>query len=254
MKLFYRQSGQGLPVIILHGLFGSSDNWMSIGKKLSENYKVFLVDQRNHGQSENTPEFNYEIMAEDLRDFIEEHKIIQPIVVGHSMGGKVAMKFATKYPEMLRKLVVVDIAPRAYPVHHQKILEGLNSINLSSLKSRTDADMALAQHEPIQPVRQFLLKNLYRNSSGAFDWRINLPVITEKIEAVGELIQSDAPVDVPTLFMGGTNSAYIVESDHTDIKAIFPKAEIRMISNAGHWIHAEQPVKFIEVLNRFIAG
>ncbi|MEM1135298.1 MAG: alpha/beta fold hydrolase [Bacteroidota bacterium] len=252
MNLFYREAGQGTPLIILHGLFGSSDNWLSIAKTIAEHYKVYILDQRNHGQSHHTEIFDYEAMAEDLFAFIEKHDIEQPVILGHSMGGKAAMKFALKYPDRLRKLIVVDIAPKAYPVHHQKILAGLHSINLKEVRSRKDADEVLALHEPIKEVRQFLLKNLYRDSSGNFNWRINLPVISENIEHVGELIESSVPFTKPTLFVRGEHSTYIVENDFDAIKKLFPRAQIKTVYNAGHWIHAEQPAVFTKLLYEFI--
>ncbi|WP_020529204.1 alpha/beta fold hydrolase [Flexithrix dorotheae] len=252
MQLFHREVGQGSPLIILHGLFGSSDNWLTIGKALGEHFKVYMIDQRNHGQTENTEEFNYSLMADDLKDFIEEHHISNPVIMGHSMGGKVVMKFILKYPEIAIKSIVVDIAPRFYPPHHQKILEGLNEIPVHQLKSRKDAEIILAKHEPQIGVRQFLLKNLYRSSSGGFDWRINLSVLTEKIENVGEAITSESQYLSPVLFIKGEKSNYILEKDEKDIGTLFPKYQLKTIANAGHWVHAEQPSVFIQSVLNFI--
>ena len=252
MQLFYRETGQGLPLIILHGLFGSSDNWASIAKRIGEYYKVYTVDQRNHGQSPKDEEFTYSAMAEDLKNFIEENDIKDPVVLGHSMGGKTAMTFALKYPELLRKLVVVDIAPKAYPLHHQTILEGLNSVKLNQVRSRKDADVALSAYIPELGVRQFLLKNLYRNEEGNFDWRINLPVITEKIENVGEEMQADEAFTKPTLFIRGEASNYVLDDDQEHIKALFTRAQVKTIRDAGHWVHAEQPEPFVKMLLEFV--
>ncbi|MEH0157912.1 alpha/beta fold hydrolase [Limibacter armeniacum] len=252
MELFYREQGSGQPLIILHGLFGSSDNWLSIAKTLSEDYHVYIVDQRNHGQSPNTPEFDYETFVEDLKNFIQEKGIENPIIIGHSMGGKVAMQFAAKYPEMLSKLVVVDISPRQYPIHHQTILEGLNAIDIDNLKGRGDADKALATYVPEMGVRMFLLKNLYRKPEGGFGWRINLPVITEKIGNVGQRLTTNGVIDVPSLFVGGKNSNYIQASDKEEINTLFRNVDIKMVDGAGHWIHAEQPEKFLSAVREFI--
>ncbi|UZR92939.1 alpha/beta fold hydrolase [Chondrinema litorale] len=252
MDLFFREVGQGSPVIILHGLFGSSDNWASIAKTISNHYKVYTVDQRNHGQSQNTDAFDYNTMADDLYEFIQAQNIDKPSIVGHSMGGKVAMTFALKYPEIVNKLVIVDIGPKAYPPHHQKILAGLNAVNLKEINSRKDADSILAKYEPTLGVRQFLLKNLYRNDEGDFDWRINVPVITKKITNVGIEIKSQEPYSNPVLFIRGANSHYIQEEDYSEIREIFPRAQIRTINNAGHWVHAEDPKTFVQYLYDFI--
>ncbi len=252
MQLFYRETGQGLPLIILHGLFGSSDNWASVAKRIGEYYKVYTVDQRNHGQSPKSEEFTYAAMAEDLKTFIEENDIKDPVVLGHSMGGKTAMTFALKYPELLRKLIVVDIAPKAYPLHHETILEGLNSVKLNQVRSRKDADVALSNYISELGIRQFLLKNLYRNEEGSFDWRINLPVITEKIANVGEEMQTDESFNKPTLFIRGEASNYVLDEDQENIKALFTRAQVKTIRNAGHWVHAEQPEPFVKMLLEFI--
>lgn len=252
MKLFYREQGEGQPIIILHGVFGSSDNWLTPAKMLADTNKVFLLDQRNHGQSPHSDEFSNSVMADDLKEFIEEHAIKDPLIMGHSMGGKVAMAFASRYKNSLRKLVIVDIAPKYYPPHHKKILEGLNSINLKNLETRQEADEQFAKYEPNLGVRQFLLKNIYRNEQNEFSWRINLPVITQKIDNVGEPLAESAKIEVPTLFIRGGSSRYIQETDEPLIKKIFSDARIETIEGAGHWVHAEKPKEFVEILRKFI--
>src|SRR6478736_6863187 len=184
MKLFFRESGQGQPLIILHGLFGSSDNWYSHAKTFAPFFKVYLVDQRNHGQSPHSDEFNYKALTLDLEEFIKEHAIQNPIILGHSMGGKTAMNFAIKNPDKLDKLVVVDIVPKYYPVHHDQILEGLEAIDLKAVQSRNVADKILSNYVPEPDVRQFLLKNLSRNENG-FEWKINIAGIDKNIEQIG---------------------------------------------------------------------
>jgi pimeloyl-ACP methyl ester carboxylesterase len=253
MELYCKQLGEkGTPIIIIHGVFGSSDNWQSIGKALSENYKVYLIDLRNHGRSPRSEEFTYEAMSEDLLEFILTHHIDKPVIIGHSMGGKTAMKFAVQHPAMFSKLIVVDIAPRYYPVHHQKILEGLSAINLQRLTSRQEADEQLAKFEPHPTVRMFLLKNLYRNEQGQFDWRLNLPVIHAQIENIGEALGNEISIDNPTLFINGSKSNYIRTADEPFIRQIFPNAIHQTVADAGHWVHAEKPEEFLEKVKSFI--
>lgn len=253
MKLSYREMGEGEPLIILHGLFGSSDNWLSIARELEDQYKVYLIDQRNHGDSPHSKEFTYAAMAADLKEFVEERGIDGAVVMGHSMGGKTAMKFAVSYPNLLEKLVVVDIAPRYYPVHHDLILEGLQSIDTASLESRRDADKALSEYVPELGVRQFLLKNLGRNSEGGYEWKINLPVISGQIENVGEALGEEERFEKPVLFINGAKSGYIKkERDESLIQQIFPKANIETIAGAGHWVHAEKPAEVIVKVRAFM--
>ena len=250
--LFYREIGEGTPIIILHGLFGASDNWMSIGKLLGENYKIYLLDQRNHGNSIKSDAFDYETMAADVSTFIEENQINSPIILGHSMGGKVAMNLAIKYPEKISKLIIADIGPKAYPVHHQVILEGLNAINPARIQSRKEADEILANYVKTKGIRQFLLKNIGRKESGGFEWKINLPIITEKIENVGEPLNTKSMFEKPTLFIRGENSNYILDEDVALIHTIFTNSRIETIKNAGHWLHAEQPQAFINIVSQFL--
>ncbi|GAB3000600.1 alpha/beta fold hydrolase [Cyclobacterium sediminis] len=253
MKLNFRKTGTGKPLVILHGLFGSADNWMSIAKGLEENYTLYLLDQRNHGDSPHSDTWNYEAMAADLKEFMEAEGLQKASFLGHSMGGKTVMKFALTYPEMVEKLVVADIAPRPYPVHHQTILEALNAIDIQNLKSRKEAEDKLAEYIPERGIRQFLLKNLTRKER-AFEWKINLPIITKKIENVGEEITADKPFAGPALFMGGANSDYIQSSDKEDIENLFPENHIIHIKNTGHWLHAEQPEAVIYTLKTFLGS
>lgn len=189
MQLNYKVLGEGKPLIIMHGLFGLMDNWMGLSKILSQNYKVYLLDLRNHGRSPQTDEFDYEAMSEDLRGFIEENQIENPHIIGHSMGGKVAMYFAGRFqPELFDKMVVVDIAPKYYPVHHRSILDALQGVDLQGLQTRTQADELLARSINEPDVRQFLLKNLYRLDEGGFGWRFNLNILDREIENVGEAL------------------------------------------------------------------
>ncbi|GAA0891731.1 alpha/beta fold hydrolase [Fulvivirga kasyanovii] len=252
MKLYHREIGEGKPLIILHGLFGSSDNWMSIAKELEGHFKMYLVDQRNHGQSPHSDEFNYAAMASDLNEFIEEHGIENPSILGHSMGGKTAMNFAINHADKWDKLIVVDIAPRAYPVHHDTILKGLKSIDVDNLKSRGEADKQLAEYIKDMGTRQFLLKNLARKSDGGFEWKINLPVIDKNIEAMGEGIEEQLAIEKDVLFIRGEKSDYIQDKDNILIVQLFPNSEVKTVKNAGHWVHAEQPKALLEMVTEFL--
>ncbi len=252
MNLFFRSSGQGTPLIILHGLFGSSDNWYSLAKVFAEHFTVYLVDQRNHGQSPHSDEMNYTLLAEDLKDFIAEHSIRQPVILGHSMGGKTAMNFAVKYPNQLSKLIVVDIVPKYYPVHHDAILEGLKAIPLATLASRNESDAILSKYVPEPDVRQFLLKNLSRLPAGGFEWKINVGAIDRNIEKMGEGMIYSGKYDGPSLFIKGKKSNYYSEGDEALIKTIFPKAEFAVL-DTGHWVQAEKPEEFSKLVLSYLA-
>ncbi len=252
MNLFYRESGEGQALIILHGLFGSSDNWLTVTKSLAETHRVFLVDQRNHGRSPMASPHNYEAMAGDLKEFIEQQTLKNPIIIGHSMGGKTAMHFACKYPDLLEKLVVVDISPRYYPPHHQSILAGLASVDLANLENRNQADEQMGTVISDVGTRQFLLKNLYRNEQNEFAWRMNLDLIKSQIENIGEALPENAHFNKPTLFIRGEKSNYITDTDKPAIAKHFPDSEVVTVMGSGHWVQAEQPTGFLEVLNQFI--
>ena len=251
MRLHYRKSGTGRPLIILHGLLGSSDNWFSLAKVFAGSFEVYLVDQRNHGLSPHSAAFNYTLLVDDLHEFIQEHNLHEPIIIGHSMGGKTAMNFAVMYPKMLSQLVVVDIVPKSYPVHHDHILDGLGAINLSTLSSRTEADTLLSNHVPEPDVRQFLLKNLYRTSEGKFDWRFNLSAISAHIEEIGEGMQTEGTYTGPALFIKGARSNYYANGDENIVKSIFPAAQIVTL-NTGHWVQAENPAVFSSTVLQFL--
>jgi esterase len=254
MKLFYRQAGEkGTPIIILHGLFGSSDNWLTLGKILGETHRVYMLDARNHGQSPRSDIFDYNAMAADLMEFMDDHSIINPILMGHSMGGKTVMQFAMNYPDSFSKIIVVDIAPKFYPVHHSMILQGLGSIDLKTLKSRTEANDLLKRFEDNEGVRQFLLKNLWRNpeKNNEFDWRLNVPVISKNIDLIGFELSNEKTVEKTVLFIRGSESHYIQPEDERKIWELFPDYELVTIQDAGHWVQADQPAAFLEIVQRF---
>lgn len=254
MKLFFRQTGEtGPAIVILHGLFGSSDNWLTISKTIAaQGYRVFLLDQRNHGQSPRADEQDYQSMATDLREFLVDQSLDSPILVGHSMGGKTVMQYVMTYRNTFKKFVVVDIAPKFYPIHHAELIRGLKAVNLLIIKGRNEADAVLQQYEPSLPVRQFLLKNLYRDEQGRFDWRINIPAIERELHTIGEELTNTHIVTEPSLFIRGSESPYILDEDIPAIKQIFPNAQIETILGAGHWVQAEKPVEFVDVLIKFV--
>ena len=252
MRLNYKVLGEGQALIVLHGLFGSLDNWITLAKSWSEEYQVFLIDQRNHGQSPHADEFSYELMANDLRDFILENQLHEPIILGHSMGGKTAMKFALEYPDLLSKLIVVDIAPVSYEVHHYGIIAALESLDLNEIASRKQADQELSIRINEFGVRQFLLKNLYRKEKDEFAWRFNLPVIKREIIPISEWESAEKNYQGTTLFIKGAKSNYILPEYYEQITNQFPNHELEEIANAGHWVHAEAREPFFEAVRSFM--
>lgn len=245
--------GQGHPFIFLHGFLGMSDNWKTIGSKFSElNFEVHLIDQRNHGRSFHSNHFNYELMVQDLKTYIDEHHLKDVILLGHSMGGKTAMMFAVEFPELVKKLIIADISPRYYPTHHEDILKGLSSLEFDILKSRGEADDVLKGFVPDLGTRQFLLKNLYWENKEKLALRLNLEALKENVNKVGEALPMGSEFEKDTLFLRGDRSGYVSPQDEGIIKTHFKKAKIANISNAGHWLHAENPTDFFKAVNEFI--
>ncbi|WP_460219985.1 alpha/beta fold hydrolase [Psychroserpens sp. MEBiC05023] len=255
MTLHSKILGEGQPFIILHGFLGMSDNWKTLGNKFKEaGFQMHLVDQRNHGRSFHHDEFNYDVLAQDLKSYCDEHKLQDIILLGHSMGGKTAMLFAAEYPELVSKLLVADISPRFYPIHHDAILEGLSALDFSDIKSRGAADTMLSQYVSEIGTRMFLLKNLYWVEKGQLGLRINLEVLRDHVSEVGEALPIHAKFEKPTLFLRGDKSEYVMPTDENLIKQHFPLAEIETISNAGHWLHAENPTAFYEAVINFVTS
>lgn len=254
MKLYANIIGEGKPFLILHGFLGMGDNWKTLGTSFSEaSYQVHLIDQRNHGRSFHSNDFNYEVMAEDVVSYCKDNHLENIVLLGHSMGGKTAMHLAAEFPELVSHLIVADISPRFYPVHHDGILEGLNAIDFEFCKSRGDADKALSKHIKSNPIRQFLLKNLYWKDKDTLALRLNLEVLTEQVAEVGEALPIHLKYNGPTLFLRGDKSEYIGLQDYDIIKRQFPKAKIETISNAGHWLHAENPEDFYKEVMHFLS-
>ena len=252
MKLYFKKLGLGDPILILHGLFGISDNWITIAKNLAKNYLVYVLDMRNHGRSPHTAAFTYSDMVEDVYEFLTDMNLRQVSIIGHSMGGKTAMSFALEYPHRLNKLVIIDISPRKYPIFHKNIIEGLLALDISSLNSRKDADVKLTEKISSRRIRQFLLKNLTRNDDGFFTWRINLAVIAENLSEIGAEIKSKSSFSNPTLFIRGGNSEYIGESDFQLIQNHFTNSEIITIPGTSHWVHSEAPEEVFKVIDAFL--
>ncbi|CAM1346166.1 alpha/beta fold hydrolase [Tenacibaculum crassostreae] len=251
--LHSRIVGSGKPLLILHGYFGMGDNWKSHANKLAEDgFEVHLIDQRNHGRSFHSDAFDYELLVGDLYNYIQHHNLEKVDLLGHSMGGKTVMLFATEYPELVNKLLVADISPRNYPPHHHDILAALNSVDFSKQTSRSSIDEKLAELIPEVGVRQFLLKNVHRKTKDELAFRFNLQSLTENNKEVGVALPSFTVFDGETLFLRGANSGYITTEDEPLIKAHFPNAIIKTIANAGHWLHAENPNDFYKELIQFL--
>ncbi len=255
MALHTNIIGTGQPIIVLHGFLGMGDNWKSLGKKFSEQgYEVHLVDQRNHGRSFHHNEFNYEVLSQDVLDYYNKMNLEQTVLLGHSMGGKTAMHFSSLFPNLVSKLVVADISPRFYPIHHDTILEGLSSLDFSIINSRKAAEEQLALYVPEFGIRQFLLKNVYWEEKGRLALRINLDVLKSNVAEVGEALPEHFKFEGESLFLKGDKSEYISPSDEAIIKRQFSNASLATVSNAGHWLHAENPTEFYDEVIRFISS
>jgi pimeloyl-ACP methyl ester carboxylesterase len=253
MKLYANIIGEGKPFLILHGFLGMGDNWKTLGTQFSENgYQVHLIDQRNHGRSPHTDQFSYELMAQDLKEYCEQNKLTNIVLLGHSMGGKTAMKFACECPSVVNKLIIADIAPKYYAPHHQTILDGLTMLSNIKLTSRGEADEKLKEYIKEWGVRQFLLKNLYWKEKGKLAFRMNLPVLKDKINEVGQALTSEDVYQGETLFINGGNSNYIKKEDRSLLKEHFPSSMLLTIKGVGHWLHAEKPDEFYQSVIKFI--
>jgi pimeloyl-ACP methyl ester carboxylesterase len=251
--LYSRIEGQGRALLIIHGFLGMSDNWKSFGSLYSaEGFQTHMLDLRNHGKSFHSENFSYEVMSQDVLEYCQEHNLHKVSIIGHSMGGKVAMLFATRYPEMVEKLIVADIGPKYYKPHHQDIFAGLNAVDFSSKPSRTEVEEILYPYVPDFGTRQFLMKNLYWVEPGQLGFRFNLQVFNKEIEVIGTALPEGNIFNKSTLFIRGGNSNYILDADLPEIKKHFPIFELVTIPNVGHWLHAENPKLFFEETARFL--
>jgi pimeloyl-ACP methyl ester carboxylesterase len=255
MQLYYNSYGSESlqPLIILHGLLGLSDNWHLIGKIFGEHYRTFVLDARNHGRSPHSDVFNYHAMSEDVVEFMQQRNISSASLLGHSMGGKTAALVSLLHPELIDKLIVVDIAPRSYQAHHDQVFDAITSLDLTKFEYRKDIDEALSKKIQDVPLRQFLLKNLLRDDSGMFHWKMNLEVIEKNYAQINEELPRDHQFDKPTLIIRGENSEYIQEKDLPAINQLFPDAELATVKNAGHWVHVDAPEEFADTVLNFLS-
>lgn len=266
MKLFYRKYGSGPALFILHGLFGSSDNWATIAKKLSDTFTVYLPDARNHGQSPHSDIHDYESMRDDLHELVTGLSIERFFLAGHSMGGKTAISFALRWPEMLEGLLVADISPfkgdddeRAEYKHHLKILQAIRSIDLSRIKSRSEAEEELNKWDLPSNVTGFVLKNLQREKANEFRWKINAGSLLKNLGKIMKPVDrsnlySYQVTGFPVIFLKGEKSEYLPAEDFADIRKIFPAAEFVVVKDAGHWLHSDNPGEVERNIRRLISG
>lgn len=264
MKLFYRKTGNGPALFILHGLYGSGTNWLNIASVLSKKYTVYLIDQRNHGESPHHPSHTYKELADDLKEMCNDLNINSLFLIGHSMGGKTAMTFTLQYPGIVKKLICVDIAPYSYldleyfneqASFHKLIMETFISAPIHKSTSRKEIELYFAESISSKPIRKFLLKNLKRNSSGQFYWQHNIEVLQTELEHIIDAIPTiklGTQSYIPALFIQGEKSPYISTEDIEAIPDIFQNATFSTFKNAGHWLHAEFPEKFIQTVLEFL--
>jgi len=245
--------GSGEPLIILHGLFGMLDNWQSIARKLQDEYQVILVDQRNHGRSMRSDTFSYDIMAGDLIALMDHLDIEEAHILGHSMGGKTAIQTTLNNPDRIKKLIVVDIAPKSYGRGHDEIFEAIGKVPVDKLDSRKEAEEYLSPHIRNMGVRQFLLKNLHRNADGSYEWKANFDVLYKEYDKMVAALKLDRTIETPCLFIRGTKSSYITDKDIEQLEQRFSNLQIVDIE-AGHWVHAERPVELLDALRTFLTS
>ena len=266
MRLFFRKSGTGPPLIILHGLYGSSDNWISIAKSLTDIFTVYLPDQRNHGQSPHSQQHDYNSMKDDLHEMVLDNSIKKFFLAGHSMGGKTAMFFASQWPEMIEGLLVADISPfppdiqaNEFYLMHRTILEAILALNPAFLTKRTEVELLLSENISSEKIRGLIMKNLERTTSGSFRWKINASSLLANLDAIMDGLprpsdQTSQITGFPVIFLKASDSSYIPESDYNDIYKLFPAAEIKTIKNSGHWINVDRPDAVIEGLLSLLNG
>lgn len=251
--LYSKIEGTGKPLLILHGFLGMSDNWKSLGMQYaSEGFQVHLIDLRNHGRSLHSDEFSYDVMVKDIYEYCLTNNLSTVDIIGHSMGGKVAMLFATSYPEKVHKLIVADIGTKYYPPHHQEILNGLNAVDFNKKPSRNEVEEILKKYIPDFGTRQFLMKSLYWKEPNQLAFRFNLSVFNLQIEQIGKALPENAIFNKEVLFIRGGNSRYILEDDFENINKHFPNSIFQTIPNVGHWLHAENPKQFYEKTSAFL--
>jgi esterase len=253
MELFYRHYGEGRPVVILHGLFGMSDNWVTFGRRLSEkNFSVFIPDLRNHGHSPHSEDFNYTLLSDDLHDFLQQNNIINPILIGHSLGGKVVMNFTLNFHAVEGKRIIIDMGIRKYGMHNEEVLQAMMNVDISTKKTWQEIEEALAKKIQSKKVIQLMLKNVQKNNDSTFKWKLGLEAISNNFHEIFKAVESSEKPNIPTLFIAAENSDYISESDMTEIRKIFPSSEYTSIPGSSHWVHADKPDELLEAVTRFI--
>lgn len=252
--LYSKIEGSGKPFVILHGFLGMSDNWKTLGTQFAaQGFEVHMLDLRNHGRSIQSDEFNYQLMVNDVVEYCQDKNLTNINLLGHSMGGKVAMFLATQYPDIVEKLIVADIGVKFYKPHHDDILNGLLAVDFSKQPSRNDVDEILKPYIPDFGTRQFLMKNLYWKSPGQLDFRFNLTALVANKGIIGDALEENAIYNKPTLFLKGAHSNYILDADVDEIKQHFPLAQVKEIAHAGHWLHAEKPTDFYKEVMTFMS-
>jgi esterase len=252
MKLNYKSYGNGSPLLILHGFMGSLDNWHTLANQFAKDFQVFTIDQRNHGKSPHSNEHSIPLMVADLLEFLNDHNLHSVSIIGHSMGGKVAMQFALSYPDMVKNLIVVDIAPKQYKRGHDDVFEAIFAVDLPQVTGRKDAENMMEPFVQDFGTRQFLMKNLERNSDGNFGWKVNLDILHRDYDEIIKPIISEIPFTGKTLVIKGGNSRYISLLDEEDFRNLFPNYQLMEIANAGHWVHAEAPNEFYNSVVSFL--
>lgn len=251
--LNFKTFGSGDPIVILHGLFGMLDNWQTIAKKLAEDYMVYVVDLRDHGKSEHTNDFNYPLLAQDIAEFLESEWIHEAYIIGHSMGGKTALQLVKDHPDVVEKLIVVDIGIKSYKGGHEIILEALRSVPIDTVETRKEVENHLSQYISEPGIRLFLMKNLTRNKEGGYRWKMNLNLLTKHYQEILAGVTFDDVIDTPTLFIRGGKSAYILDEDIDNLSSLFNDMKLVTVEDAGHWVHAEQPNELLSAIRSFLS-
>ncbi|MGY5797157.1 alpha/beta fold hydrolase [Rheinheimera faecalis] len=251
MILHTEITGQGQAIVLIHGLFGSYENLGVIARALAGQWQVVNLDMRNHGRSDWHDSMSYALMAEDVKDTLDHLGLDQVILLGHSMGGKIAMEFALRYPERVNKLILADISPVQNRPRHHEILSALDGIDLNTLQSRQQADQQLALSINETGVRQFLLKSLYKEDE-QFRWRFNIKALIANYQQLLEAPPSKGPYTGPTLFIKGAESDYLLPEHQSLIQQLFPHSKAKIIMGTGHWLHAEKPVAFAKIVTDFL--
>jgi esterase len=254
MKLYYRSFGDGHPLIILHGLFGTLDNWHTIGKKLSDAFRVYMIDQRNHGRSPHHDSHTHDDLANDIYIFMHEQSIDTAHILGHSMGGTAAMQLTAHRPEMVNSLIVVDMAPRNYTPRHDMLFKAFDAVEPPDYPRRKDIEEALKHYIPERAVRQYILKNLMRDGENGYKWKFNLKAIRENYRSIITGPDIEGTVANPTLFIKGEKSSYISGEDVERIRQMFTNSRIETVPGAGHWVHSDAPDRFLRLVRNFLTG